>query len=435
MADDTQQNSGLISSSDYKLSALEIITSTGDHVSIKNIMVELNLYEDVFSPVMTGHVTVGDAGDIISAFQLHGNEFIAISVDKPTLDKPIEKIFRIYKIGNRSMGTTALQNYTIYFCSEELILSTQTLVSKSYKGLTIDTMVKDILNSKLQVNPKKMANGVFTASKGNFDIIIPKMQPLEAIQWLSPRAYNDNQNLFLFFENRDGFNFTSYENLIGRPVYSTYTRSVKITTEPDKNFNSFNLMSVIEDFDIIKAMRMGTFSSTLNVLDLVNRTHRSYNFNATLVSDSGLLNKNIPANNLKNRLGLDLYSAHESVLKYIASSDGDPTFNPADTKNWLPQTATRLGQINSFKAVLSVPGDVLLKAGAVIHLVVPKMVVQESSSQDDKMRTGNYFVSGVHHLFIQDIYTTVIEVLSDSINDDLKPSNQNSQTVSAMIKA
>jgi hypothetical protein len=435
MADESQPTSGLVATSDYKLSALVIVTSTGQSVNIKNIMLELNLYEDIFSPVMTGSVTLGDAGDIISSYNLHGNEYILINIDKPTLDKPIIKTFRIYKISDRKFGTNSLQNYTIHFCSEELILSTQTIISKSYKGLTIDKMVNDILVNRLQTNPNKTSNGIFSTAKGNFDIIIPRMQPFEAIEWLTPRAYNDNQNLFLFFENRDGYNFTSYENLISLPVYNTYSRSVKITSDPADNFNSYNFIGIIEDFDIIKAMKYGSFSSTLAVLDLVNRSYSATNFNAKQVSASGLLNKSIPANDLQNRFGLSLYTTTENMVKYIASSDSDPTFNPANIKNWLPQTATRLGQINSFKAVIVIPGDILIKAGSVVGLIIPKMTPQADVTQNDPMRTGNYLVSAVHHKFVQDIASTTLELLSDSVNITLPSSAQNSQTISGLIKS
>ena len=196
--DSTQPTTGLVQSSDYKINGIVVMTSDGQSVDIKSIMVELNLYEDIFSPTMTGDVTVGDGADMLSSYNIHGNEFILISIDKPTLNKPIQKVFRIYKIDTRKFGSASLQNYVLRFCSEELILSTQILLSKSYKGLTIDKMVNDILVNKLQVNPAKMSNGIFSTCSSNYDIIIPRMQPLEAISWLVPRAYNNNQNLFLF---------------------------------------------------------------------------------------------------------------------------------------------------------------------------------------------------------------------------------------------
>ena len=152
MADTT----GLFSSGDYKISSMMIVTSTGQSVDVRNIMLELNIYEDIFSPVITGDITLGDAADIMSAYQIHGNEFLCVSIDKPSLNKPITKIFRIYKVGDRDFGTASLQNYTLFFASEELLLSVQTLISKSYKGLRIDQMVNDLLLNKLKVNSNKM---------------------------------------------------------------------------------------------------------------------------------------------------------------------------------------------------------------------------------------------------------------------------------------
>jgi hypothetical protein len=424
---------GLFSSSDYKISSLAIVTSAGQSVDIRNIMLELNIYEDVFSPVITGDVTIGDGADIISTYMLHGNEFLLVDVDKPTLNKPIQKIFRIYKISDRKFGTASLQNYTLYFCSEELLLSTQLLVSKSYKGLRIDQMVNDLLVNKLQVNPNKISNGIFSQTQTNFDIIIPRMQPLEAIQWLTPRAYNNNQNLWFFFENKDGFNFTSYENLISKQTYNSYSRSAKLTDNVTDNFNSFNFITVVEDFDIVKAMRMGSYNSTLFVLDLVNRSFSSTNFNITQLQKSAMLNGNLPVNQLQDRLGYSLTSADQSMLKFVASSDSDPTFNPALYKNWLPQTIVRLGHIHSFKIIVSIPGDMLMKAGSVINVIIPKMQTQTSATNNDPMRTGNYFVSGVHHKFTADIMTSILELLSDSVATALPSAQQNLPAVTTIL--
>jgi len=38
---------GLRAASDYKLSSLVVVASSGDNIDVKNIMVEMNLYEDV----------------------------------------------------------------------------------------------------------------------------------------------------------------------------------------------------------------------------------------------------------------------------------------------------------------------------------------------------------------------------------------------------
>lgn len=419
MADTTAQQTGLLASSDYTLGALYLLTSTGNAIDLSGIMLELNLYESIFSPCVTGDLLVGDAGDLISSLQLHGNEFLSIQIDKPTLGKPIKKVFRVYKIADRSIGPNALQNYTIHFCSEELFLSTQLQLSKSYKGLPITSMVKDILQNKLGVSDKKMG-GMFSKSIGNFDLIVPKMQPLQAIEWLAPKAYTGSGNLFFFYENRDGFNFASYEDLIQLPAYATYSRSMKIDNDPVKNIYGYNHFQVIEDFDIIKATRMGAYSATLISLDIVNRSAAVTNLNWAQ-PNKALLNDAIPVNDFRNRFNMTLADSKEAMLKFVITADSDPTFNPAQMENWIPQTISRLAQINSFKAVMIIPGDVLIKAGMIVKVAVPKMEIPDSTAPTpDPQRSGAFLVSKVHHNFKLDIMTTIVELLSDSVSGTMQ---------------
>src|SRR5258706_12657643 len=108
----TDQSDGLISSTDYIVNQLSIVTSSGVTVDLTDLFIELDLYEDMFTPSMTGSVRLGEARDLISTLRLHGNEYLVIDIDKPTLNKPIKKTFRIYKISDRDFGTGVVQNYT-----------------------------------------------------------------------------------------------------------------------------------------------------------------------------------------------------------------------------------------------------------------------------------------------------------------------------------
>lgn len=433
---DKRQEQGLLAAADYKLTTCAIVTSQGDLIDIRNIMLEMNLYEDIFAACVTGDIKLGDGADIISSYQLHGNEYIIMSVDKPTLNQPITKTFRIYKISNRRMNDTALQNYTIHFCSEELILSSQSSLSKSYKGLSIATIVKDILNSRLQVNASKMPpNSIFQDTTSKFDLIIPRMQPLEAIGWLTPRAYNGDQNLFLFFENRDGFNFTSYENLLKIPPYTTYVRMAKINRDPSENMFGYNELIVGQDFDVLKSMRYGSYASSLLTLDTLSRKLGAAKFTYKNVDPKqGLLNGNIPDSGLNNRLGFPLTGSTSSLIKLVSSTDIDPTRNPSHTKNWMPKQIARLGQVHGFRMTMSVPGDVNLKAGRMVTVAFPKMQPQQKATVTDSMRTGNYIIGAVRHSFKQDIYASVLELLSDSVGVALNPAQNGLAGVQALVK-
>jgi hypothetical protein len=433
MADSKSDAQGVIQSSDYKFNALNIVTSDGSVVDVTKLMLELDLYEDLYSPCMTGQIKLGEALDLISSFKMHGNEFLQVSIDKPSLNKPLVKTFRIYKCSERTLGSNGLQNYTLSFCSEEFFISSQILVSKSYKGMTIDAMVTDLLLNKLSTAQSKV--NVIEPTTGVLDIIIPRMQPLEAIQWLCPRSFGPNKNLYLFYENRDGYNFVSYETLLTQQPYDTYHYNIKTTTAPEKNSNTFNVLAVAEDYNLLKAMSAGAFSSSVSTFDIISRQFRNDNFSSKQLSNNAILNTNLPANDFANRLGLTVFTAQENILKYVISTDSDPNVNPSKLRNWLPQTASRLGQLNTFKMMGVIPGDILMRVGAVINVNVPKMQIQDKTTANDQLRSGRFLVSSVHHKFILDISSTIIEMLSDSVSTELNAPAVGSATMQQVISA
>jgi hypothetical protein len=251
---------------------------------------------------------------------------------------------------------------------------------------------------------------------------------------LTPKAYNKNENLFLFFENRDGYNFTSYENLLSKAPYNTYSRSVKVGIDPSENFNSYDFLGVINDFDILKSVRYGAYNSTLASFDLISGKLSTKSFGYSNLSKNATLNGNAPVNRMVNRLGRSLYDSNQHMVKYVITSDSDSTTNPADVKNWLPQTSSRLAQLHTFKLVIHVPGDVLLTAGMVVNVILPKMQVQEKQVVNDDLRSGSYLVSTVHHKFVMDSMTTVMELLSDSVSVPLVPSADGSSVVQKVVK-
>lgn len=418
---------GLLTSSDYKLTTLSIVTSDGTVVDIKSLAVEINLYEDIFSPCMSGSILMGDAIDLMANFKIHGNEWLIMEIDKPSLGLSLKKIFRVYKVSDREIKSQSLQNYILHFCSEELILSTQRFISKSYKGMVISDMVNDLLTNQLAVNPKKV--GLMDKTEGIFNIIVPRMQPLEAIEWLSTRAYSSNGTLFMFYENRDGYNFQAYETLLNRPVYQTYYKRPKTDTDPQLTWNSVNVMKIVQDFDIIASGRYGGFNSTLMTFDFVNRKVQNSQYTA---GQSPLLNDAVPFNSTLNRFKTPLNQNPDYFLKFYPTFDSDPKTNASHPENWLHKKASRLAQLHSFKMVCTVPGDIALKVGSIVQVEVPQAVPQDKSGQINQLRTGKYLVSAVHHIFFNDVMSTVIELLSDSINGTMNPSSDSSQGMIAI---
>lgn len=424
---------GLETSTSFKINKLNLYTSDGQYLDIRGLMLELDIFEDIFSPCMTGSIRLADGLDLLSTFKIHGNEFLEIEIDKPSLEKPLKKVFRVYKVSDRAFGTN-LQNYTIYFCSEELLLAQLLIISKSYKGIQISEIIRDILQNYLQVNPKKL-NAFFQSTERAFDIIIPRLDPLEAIMWLLGKAYAANDTLFFFYENREGFNLVSYETLLKQPTFEKYYKDIKITDDPIGNMQSFNMLTIKEDFDVIKSMRYGAFSSRYNSLDLATKTFKTDIYNSIGTKRKGILNKEVTMNTFENRLGTNFYNSFDGMIKYGLVSDSELLRNPMLPEEWLAPTASRLAQLQGFKMIGTIPGDILMRAGSVIEVELPKIVPQDKIPEKNATRTGRYLVSAVHHRFVADTFVCVIEMLSDSISEFMPAPNNTSSKLRELTRS
>ena len=131
----------------YNLESLELHSASGVGLSLHAVMFELNLFEDMYSPTMSDELIINDSNDLLSGMPMNGSEFIKVTFSKPGMSSSLTKIFRVYKVDNISpnYSNQANMTYVIKFCSEEMLLSVGTRISKSYRGMTISSMIQDIM--------------------------------------------------------------------------------------------------------------------------------------------------------------------------------------------------------------------------------------------------------------------------------------------------
>ena len=131
---------------------------------------------------------VVDSMGYIETLNLTGNEYLRMTFGKTAQDANwIDKLFRVYKVAKRRPeGKGDTESYSLYFCSEELLLSEQYKVSKSYRAKAISDNVIDILQNYLSVPDKKIAQ--IDSTYGLYDFVVPNIKPFDAINWMSVYA-------------------------------------------------------------------------------------------------------------------------------------------------------------------------------------------------------------------------------------------------------
>jgi hypothetical protein len=420
---------GVIYANDYALINLTLLSSVSTF-DMKNILVELSYSEDLFGTVTTGYLMVIDSQGFIERLRLVGNEFLRLTFAK-TRDDPnvIDKIFRVYKVAKRQAeneGNT--ETYSLYFCSEEMLLSEQYKVAKSYRAKDISSNVVDILKNYLKVDDKKI--GVIEQTYGTYDFIVPYLKPFDAINWMSTYA-RPNANLpgadMIFYEDVKGFNYRSLQTLIKQTPYNSYSYNTKnvdktIQTISQKAYN-VSSYEILDSYDALGAIHSGMFANRLISIDILLRRYKVTDFDyGTYASKSTTLNPYPITNNFKNRKGDGLNQAPESVMKLVFSN-----YNQKDSayvkenggvahdifaETYIPYRTAQLPLLNYTRVKITVPGDSGLTVGRVIGFEL--MSNNPTSKATDAFYSGNYLITGVRHMITVHAYKTVLELAKES---------------------
>ena len=197
----------------FEINELSIITKFGVF-DITSIFEELNIFDSVLMPCMSGNIMISDSIGLTQQLKFDGSEYIRVDISKSednTSVLSIKKTFRVYKQSNRTNINQSSENYILSFVSEEFVYSEQKKVNQAYIGKYSDAAASILLNY-LKIPKQKI--GIIDETNGIHKSIIPLLSPIESLDWLLKRSVNSN-NLanFVFFENKAGFNFASLSTL------------------------------------------------------------------------------------------------------------------------------------------------------------------------------------------------------------------------------
>jgi hypothetical protein len=458
-------------STDYNLKQLNLITSMAGNgtVNLMPFLLELNLFEDIYSSTISGEVVISDAMGLISSFLLNGTEFIQVQLSKTQADTQfISRNYRVYKISKRVASDSGnYENYVINFCSEEFLLSEQYRISKTFKGTSISDIIKNILNNYVMVGNGKTKKISIESTKGVYDFVLPNKKIFETINWLSTYARPSSNNPgadMLFFENGLGYFFNSLQTLYSQPIYQTYKYDPINLPNTDPNTQGVNLQQqvtnamdfeVLNLFDTLSEISNGAYANEVITIDPLLRKSNITIFNYdTYFNSAKTLNKYSVINNYKNRLGQPLYNplptthtglsvgalrmavtnSLEKKSTYL-SQKPDAVANDIYIEEYLPNRVSQLSLANHTRIKITVPGDPQLCAGITVGFksfaVNPATYADgkdEANRPYDAVFTGNYLITAVRHIVKNSTYITVIEMAKDSLNNPLPAYNSSTQS-------
>lgn len=413
---------------DRQLIQASIVSSFGVELGIDYMIDEINIYEDIFSNVISGDMRLIDSNNTLSRLQLHGHEFFLLNFKSPNFNE-YQKSFRIYKVSDVEMKTQSSLEYVVHFCSEEFFLNQQKRISKSYKGMMNSDIIKDIAYNQLQISTSKMKSSNIEQTYGIQNIIVPYLKPLEAINWIASYSLNASlSSSFLFFENKDGFHFKSLDNLfkgnIRKKIFISNKNSLAEYDSSAQQFfvDNFQFPQLFNSLDLVSN---GGYSSGMYKINLRKQTVEQVRFNP-IQNKFKTLNEHLPFNLARNRF-------EETPIKKSAYFRYFPTFQNNIDDKWLLQRANQFALLNSCRLNIELPGDSDLRVGDMLEFSFPDITPRTSSAeiQEDSRISGLYLIANIRHRIFKDKYICYLQICKDSVKENFDLFKENPKYNSA----
>jgi len=424
-----------------------ILFSNGKKLDIINYLVELNLYESIFNPVVSGTLTVSDSTNLLSLFPLIGEEFLFVNLVTPSLDngKRIFKTFKIYSIANKAYakdGSTII--YQLNIISTEAFNDTLTPLFKAFEGTPAE-IISNIFNNYL-LAIRNIPLSKFTENSNELDkssltfldlpnnvikFVSPGWTPIQCINWIASKSLPSTNKAanFLFWETTKGFYFGSTDKIfsnIKRSLNGTYVYSESYVTslgadEKSKGMYSIKSLSVEKTLDQLDNTRTGYLSSTLIDINLYNKTFKN------IVYDHA--NKFSGYTHLDDKETVPLFdiSTVRNATGYMEINYSVPHLHNNTNTNFDEISKYMHGnrrsnmlELNNFKMQLVVPGRTDLEVGNVIKIIFPKGKPGAISGEDkmtdiqDKLYTGYYLITNLSHKINPKTHYITMNVVKDS---------------------
>jgi len=431
-------------STQFRINELAIVTKAGS-IDISVIYEELNLFDSMLVPVMSGNIIIRDSVGLSGRLLFDGSESLLVDISKdPNSDiANFKKAFRIYKQSDRRNDGLNNETYVLHFVSDEMMYSDQQRINQSYQ-MTYGKVVSKILTDYLKV-PQNQAGGVFEDTVGIRNVNIPNLRPLEAIEWCAKRSVDANQSPnYMFFQNITGFNFVALSTLLTQAD----VLDVKIQPKNQSKQNAINEISLARAFEVIaqndsiskqrSGVNAGQFIGFDPLTRLTAKKQIGYGDVYTAMKHG---NENPNLSVVQNRAGVDNTKAFESkktmasftaaqqLSNYIKEKSPSILSKLENIDTWLFQRKSIIDNLMSKRVKVAMPGNFQLSSGFNVNVVAPSFGKKDrSGDNDDPSLSGKYIIVASRQIIGYDKHETIIEVASTSTNNEFIPVSNPQQT-------
>lgn len=403
-----------------------IENSDGERYNVTTNVVSISIFESIFEFFIHAEVVMLDVSALADTIPIIGQEKFSIYYKKN--DQEYELDFFINGITERSEVSESATTYTLYLSTKEEILNSTITYSKAYSG-TQNQIIRKILKDSFGRDID-----IFDDSNGAIDYIVPMKRPVSAIKDLLSTSLDTNNSPFMLFQTVNGngrLNLRSLVNLISNPNViqldygSTSTESGNGYRDVAKNQYRLNELIFRSGFDTYNNIASGSYSGTVNQIDLNKKSYEKKLFDYTKGASKTLngigITKNKSYSVLNDSLVFnEMYDSR--VTNYFTNKH---QFN--NLNNLYRDDSFSRASINSYKGRIdtqiatgfgnSIP---IIQAGSKVLLSFPKSTMTLDNNSDflnDEIISGVYITTSIRHYIKNETYTMSYEFMREGVTN------------------
>ena len=416
---------------DYTIEKLKIHTIKG-FFDLSNTMVQLDLFENIFSHAISGSLVFVDTDNILINCPIVGQEYLELKISSPGISGTdaidfSENVLSVYKIGYVNDISKGGQMVELHLISPEFLKNQRLRVSKFYEEQSTDQIIEDLLTNTEYIDTKK--DIFLNSTKGSRNILSPNFHPFDLIKNITTESNdelssNGEVNFHLFFENTKGYHFKSLSYLYGQPTNNDFhVGDIGTIDKTKKELDSLERVishERVNSNDMLQNIVSGLLGSTLTVHDIYNKKYDTYTYNyfdsydqkfpwihrerSNPVYFNDIIDsKNRTVGDFENsRIHLMSRSGDTKNKFYSSSSSTDSGGDISSISNGSNLLARRAkfaeltGMINYN---IKVTGHTSMRVGETINFFVPTVGNPHGQGRIDKYLTGVYLVKQLRHSF------------------------------------
>jgi hypothetical protein len=422
----------------FKINELIIQSLDGTNtIDISNSLITFDYYEDILSPCVTAKALIANTSSLFNTLPIRGGEKLSLSFSTGFGEFLLDREFSLYVHKVSMMSTENLKEaFVLDLISREGLANETTRCEKRYEGNVRDLAIS-ILKNELVTTKFKQEN--IEKTKNSISFLGNNRKPFTTLTWLCPKSISvlasntglkgEGENAeargtsgFIFYENRDGFNFKSVDSLVSQtrldigsadiksiPVYSS--SPIIETNQIENEFRILN-HTFMKNVDLVRKLRVGTYVNKTYFYDLYENKFDVYKYKLKdqIVNKLGTEDKIALSEEFGNSPTRIMSRISDRGALRIDGSVGPKELSGAD----MAMAYSRYNLLFNQAINIHIPCNINLKAGDIIKCEFPDLNSNKEKGEVDSQRSGIYLIKELCHRFDGTNMVTSIGLVRDS---------------------